>query len=199
MSQTKSKTKSVPKKLQAGRDAFDYMVRMSMDRIVKGGKVESEFSAIVFMPNETTFTILPVPLGDTVDAEQRREVMKITGEDLAEQGAEAIVFIMIAEAWANVHKPSTNKLVRPVDDPNRKEVFLASAQDKTGCVRNLSYEIKRKTSGVEFTRIDIFGKSQAKFAHSWTNPKEDARLKIENALTKGAWDAYKKKVKELKA
>lgn len=198
MSTTKNNTKSIPQKLKTGRDVFDYLVKMSMDKIKKGGRVESEFSAVVFMPNDESFTIIPVPLGDTVDAEMRREVMKITGEDLAEQGADAIVFITIAEAWANTQKASSKNFIRPSVDPKRKEVFLASAQDKSGCVRNVSYQIKRKTTGVEFSKIYLFGKSQAKFMHEWTNPKEDDRLKIENSLTSGAWDAYKKTLKESK-
>jgi hypothetical protein len=194
---TKTKEKAVPQKLQACRDAFDYMIKMSMERIQKGGSVEGEFVATVFLPNETSLTVIPVPLANTVDADQRREIMRLTGEDIAEQKADAFVFMFIAEAWASVQKRSGN-YIRPINDPKRKEVFLASAQDKTGCVRNVSYEIKRKTTGVEFAKIDLFGKSQKKFSHTWTNPKDDDRLKIQNSLTEEAWTAYKKKLKEIK-
>lgn len=180
------------KKLDQCREAFDYMVKMSMEKIEKGGQVISEFSAIVFLPDDETLSIIPVPMNDTVDAEQRREVMRLAGEDLADQQADAYVFMAIAEAWASSAKGS--KTVRPHNDPKRKEIFLASAQDKNGYVRNISYQIKRKGKEVTFARINMFGKSQAKFLYKWEKQED---VKIENSLTKEAWDHYKNKVKEL--
>lgn len=185
MSTKKTKT-HVPQKLDDARSAFDYILRATMENIKNGKPCESQFLSIVFLPNEESFSIIPVPLGDTVDAEQRREVMRVVGDDLAEQGAEAMVFVTLAEAWVS----KGGKYSSPKEDPKRREVFMASAQDKDGYVRNVSYEIKRKTSGIEFSRMNIFGKSQSKQSHEWVKDS-----KIENSLTIPAWENYKKKLK----
>lgn len=191
----KNSPKKVPKKLQAARDAFDYMVKMSFDKIKNGKKVEPEFIAIAYLPNQDTFSIIPVPLGDTIDAEQRQEVMSVVGQDLAEQGAEPYVFIAMSEVWISKRPPSGQRLTTPTLDPQRKEGIIASAQDKNGYVRNLSYEIKRKGGRVEFEKINLFGRSQVKQMYEWT--KED-NSKVENSLTISAWKSYKKAKKELK-
>ena len=108
MSQTKSKKGSVvAENLKYCRDSFDYIVKMSMEKIKKGGRIDSEFMAIVFLENEPDFTIIPVPLGDTIDAQQRKDVIEETGKDLAEKNAKAMVFITLAEAWVSSQKLSS--------------------------------------------------------------------------------------------
>lgn len=191
----KTSPKKVSDKLQSARDAFDYMVKMSFDKIKSGKKVEAEFIAIAYLPNEKNFSIIPVPLGDTVDADQRREVMDVVGQDLAEQGAEAYVFITMSEVWISEQAGANKKYAKPTLDPRRKEGLIASAQDKNGYVRNVSYQIKRKGGKIEFEKINLFGRSQTKQMYEWT--KGD-KSKIENSLTIPAWKSYRKAKKELK-
>ena len=68
----KNSPKKIPEKLQNARDAFDYIVKMSFDKVKSGGRIDSEFIAIAYMPGDDHFSIIPVPLADTIDEAQRK-------------------------------------------------------------------------------------------------------------------------------
>lgn len=196
MSKTNKKTKrEAPERMENCRGAFDFIVSKSIDVIKRGGSVASEFSAIAFMPYEKTFEIIPIPLNDTVDAEQRREVMAYVGEDLATYGAEVYIFMAVAEAWF-AKRSRGQKYVRPSTSPTRKEVFIATAEDKNGKVRNISYEIQRNGKDITLKKIALFGKKEEKLMLDWISMKEIGKDKG-HSLTHVAWEAYKKKLKEV--
>jgi hypothetical protein len=192
-------TKAKESKLDAARGVFDFLSNTSMEQIKDGKSVESTLFAVMYEKGSDQLGILPVSFGDTQDADERRMIMESIGEMLAEKEADVYLFMTVAEAWASTQKLTKNGLyIRPLLDPKRKELFMASGKDVDGNIRNVSYEIKRKEKGVEFKRLNIFGKSQAKFLFDWHDPKKQQELKIENTLVDTAWESYSKSKKLIK-
>ena len=118
----KNSPKKIPEKLQNARDAFDYIVKMSFDKVKSGGRIDSEFIAIAYMPGDDHFSIIPVPLADTIDEAQRNDVMALFAEDLAAQGADAYIFIAISEVWIS-------ERVAESSGKNKMEGLVASAHE----------------------------------------------------------------------
>lgn len=192
-------TKVKESKLEAARGVFEFLTKTSMEQIKGGKSVESTMFAVMYEKDSDQLGIFPVPFGDTQDADERRLIMESIGEMLAEKEADVYMFMTIAEAWASMQKEMRNeRYVRPSLDPKRKELFMASGKDVDGNIRNVSYEIKRKGGVVDFERMNIFGKSQAKFLFDWHDPKQQQELKIENTLVDTVWDSYIKSKKLVK-
>ena len=146
--------------------AFEASVTISMKFLEEYPTKELPLGIIIIKPDGD---FLPLAVGGlTENWEHRRKILYDIGKTLREKNVLLIGFIMFAESWMSmwtIKGDEKTEMVRPSEDPDRKECIVITAKDIFGKSRGYMKIISRNGNKVEFT--DVSNSEVLKGMNKW--------------------------------
>ena len=143
--------------------------------------------------NKNEISVLPIPLKDLQDSNDRIFLLKEMGKILKKEKVKIKMFIIVCEAWmSKVDRDKNPELlnVAPSLDPNRTEALIISARDCYDFTRYEAYEIKKNKEKIELEMVsDIIKEGR----NEWRREEgKEGKLLIQDNLLDAIWSEYRK-------
>lgn len=177
---------------KAARDSYEYFIENAKKMVSKGEGLEPIMHAAVVKDDQ--FSLLPISLKNADNATERRLMARLVASLIAKDGYKVIMFFFVFEAWGSKVKKDENAFsVIPSKDPNRFEIFAATAVEDTGAQSYLFMKIIREDSTCRFEPQE---RTNGAFSTTeFFTPEELERQKIiipvEDTVLGSAWVGYK--------
>lgn len=175
------KEKTLPKKgkkddpMEKAHEAFSFISSSLKKALEDGGKIDSAIFAVFKQP-DGEIGVIPVPLNDTYDSEERLVVASTVGTTFALRGTQVLLFSVAGEAW--VHRG---------DGKKKEEAFVYAARDAEGKMIHGLFSVEGKGKTRVVTNAEKTGLGELS-PNAWVKPtaKQETGFPILNV----AWDAY---------